>query len=94
MNRFDEHGGIYVAGSLLASIEMAMLFTLILSYVFYQGLDVNGGRSDRSTVQIINYSTLIRTSVILLLSIASLLSKLVAMEAEVLTTFNNQFSAS
>jgi uncharacterized membrane protein YphA (DoxX/SURF4 family) len=67
-------GGIFVSGALLASIEMAAMFTFVLASALYRGLEISCGCFSASGGGIISYSTLIRAFVILLFSIAAYIS--------------------
>jgi len=65
-------GGIFVSGSLLASIGMAGMFTFVLSWALYQELEIGCGCFGSST-ELISYSILIRALGILLISITAYL---------------------
>ena len=67
-------GGIFISGALLASIGMAAMFTFVLAWSLYQGLEISCGCFSTSDAGIISYSTLIRACVILLFSIAAYIS--------------------
>jgi uncharacterized membrane protein YphA (DoxX/SURF4 family) len=64
-------GGIFVSGALLASAGMAAMFTFAVASALYRSLEISCGCFAPSSTEIIGYSTLIRTLVILLLSIAA-----------------------
>jgi len=64
-------GGIFTGGALLSSIGLAVMFTFVLSSALYRGLKISCGCFGSSGAGIINYSTVIRALVILLLSIAA-----------------------
>jgi putative oxidoreductase len=61
-------GGIFVGGALLVSIAMAAMFTFALAFALYHGLEISCGCFGASEAGPIDYSTLIRACVILLLS--------------------------
>jgi len=63
--------GIFVGGALLASIAMAAMFTFVLASTLYRGLQISCGCFGASDTSIINYFTLIRACIILLLAIAA-----------------------
>ena len=67
-------GGIFISGALLASIGMAAMFTFVLAWSLYQGLEISCGCFSASGGGIISYSTLIRACVILLFSVAAYIS--------------------
>ncbi|HUT29233.1 MAG TPA: MauE/DoxX family redox-associated membrane protein [Sedimentisphaerales bacterium] len=62
-------GGIFVSGALLASAAMAAMFTFVIASALYRGLDISCGCFGASSADTINYSTLIRACLILLISI-------------------------
>jgi len=64
-------GGIFVGGALLASIGMATMFTFVLASALYRGLDISCGCFSSSNAEIISYSTLMRSCLILLFSTAA-----------------------
>lgn len=65
-------GGIFVGGALLASIGMAGVFTFVLGWALYRGLEISCGCFSAGT-EVISYSVLIRALVILLISLAAYL---------------------
>ena len=65
-------GGIFVSGALLASIGMAGMFTFVLSWALYRGLEIGCGCFGAGT-ELISYSILIRALGILLISITAYL---------------------
>lgn len=67
-------GGIFISGALLVSIGMAAMFTFVLAWSLYQGLEISCGCFSASGGGLIGYSTLIRACVILLFSIAAYIS--------------------
>jgi putative oxidoreductase len=64
-------GDIFVGGALLASIVMVAMFTFVLASALYNGLQITCGCFGASSTEIIGYSTLIRSSIILLSGIAA-----------------------
>lgn len=62
-------GSIFVSGALLVSTGMGAMFTFVLSWAIYHGLDISCGCFGASSTEIIDYSTLIRAIVITLLSL-------------------------
>jgi uncharacterized membrane protein YphA (DoxX/SURF4 family) len=64
-------GGIFVGGALLVSIGMGALFTFVIGSAIYRGLNISCGCFSASTVEQIGYSTLIRASMIMLLSMVA-----------------------
>ena len=64
-------GGIFVSGTLLASIGMAAMFAFVLASALYRGLEISCGCFGVSDAEIISYSTLIRACLILLFSLAA-----------------------
>ena len=67
-------GGIFISGALLASIGMTAMFTFVLAWSLYQGLEISCGCFSASGGGFISYSTLIRACVILLFSIVAYIS--------------------
>lgn len=65
-------GGIFVSGALLASIGMAGMFTFVLSWALYRGLEISCGCFGSGT-ELISYFILIRALGILLISITAYL---------------------
>jgi len=63
-------GGIFVSGALLVSVGMAAMFTFVIGSALYRGLEISCGCFG-ANVEIISYSTLIRSCLILLFSIAA-----------------------
>ena len=63
-------GGIFVSGALLSSIGMAGMFTFALSWALYRGLEIGCGCFGTG-MEVISYSVLIRTLVILLISLTA-----------------------
>ncbi len=63
-------GGIFVSGALLASIVMAGMFTFVLGWALYRGLEISCGCFGAG-MEVISYSVLIRALVILLLSLSA-----------------------
>lgn len=63
-------GGIFVSGALLASIAMAGMFTFVLGWALYRGLEISCGCFGAG-MEVISYSVLIRALVILLLSLSA-----------------------
>ena len=61
-------GGIFVGGALLVSGGMAAMFTFVISWALYQGLNISCGCFGSGTEQI-TYVTLIRAISILLASL-------------------------
>lgn len=64
-------GGIFTSGALLASVAMTAMFTFVLASALYRGLEISCGCFSASDAGIISYSTLIRTCLILLFSLAA-----------------------
>jgi putative oxidoreductase len=64
-------GGIFVSGALLASIGMSAMFTFVIAFALYQGLEISCGCFSTSAKGVVSYTTLIRTFLILLFSIAA-----------------------
>ena len=64
-------GGIWVGGALLMSIVMGVLFTVVISYALWQGLNISCGCFGTMSREIISYSTLIRAVSILIVSVAA-----------------------
>jgi hypothetical protein len=64
-------GGIFVSGALLASIGMGVIFTFVLASALYRGLEISCGCFNTSDAGSISYFTLIRSCVILLLSLTA-----------------------
>ena len=62
-------GGIFLGGALLVSIAMAGMFTFALGSALCRNLDISCGCFSTSNSESISYATLIRSRVILLLSI-------------------------
>lgn len=60
-------GSIFVGGALLVSMAMGAMFTFVLSWAIYQGLDISCGCFGAGTSQI-GYWTLIRAIFIMLFS--------------------------
>lgn len=65
-------GGIFVSGALLASIAMAGMFTSVLGWALYRGLEISCGCFGAGT-ELISYSVFIRALGILLISITAYL---------------------
>ena len=65
-------GGIFVSGALLTSIAMTSMFTFVLSWALYRGLEISCGCFGSGT-ELISYSILIRALGILLISITAYL---------------------
>lgn len=63
-------GGIFVSGALLASIAMAGMFTFVLGWALYRGLEISCGCFGAG-MEVISYFVLIRALVILLLSLSA-----------------------
>ena len=63
-------GQIFNGGALLASAAMAAMFTFVLSSALYRGLDISCGCFGTNG-GVISYSTILRASLILLLSIVA-----------------------
>lgn len=63
-------GGIFVGGALLVSAGMAAMFTFVLSSALYRGLDISCGCFG-AIGGVISYSTILRATLILLLSIVA-----------------------
>jgi len=70
-------GGIFVSGALLASIGMSAMFTFVIASALYRGLEISCGCFSTSEIGVISYTTLIRTFMILLFSIAVYISVIV-----------------
>jgi len=66
-------GGICVGGALLASAGMGVLFMAILASALYRGLKISCGCFSTSRADAIDYSTLIRAGLILVLSLTAYL---------------------
>lgn len=61
-------GSIFIGGALLISAGMGVMFTFVLSWAVYRGLDISCGCFGAGTSQI-GYGTIIRAVVITVLSI-------------------------
>jgi putative oxidoreductase len=66
-------GGIFVSGAFLVCMGMAAMFTFVITWALYQGLDISCGCFGSGTAKI-TYLTLIRALLILLFSAAAYLS--------------------
>ena len=64
-------GGIFISGALLASAAMAGLFSFVIGSAVYHGLDITCGCFGASASEVVDYTTLIRAVLILLLSAAA-----------------------
>lgn len=63
-------GGIFISGALLVSMGMAAMFTFVISWALYQGLNISCGCFGSGT-ETITYVTLIRAVGILLVSLVA-----------------------
>lgn len=63
-------GSIFVGGALLLSAGMGMMFTFVLSWALYHGLDISCGCFGAGSHQI-GVSTLVRAIVIMLFSLVA-----------------------
>jgi uncharacterized membrane protein YphA (DoxX/SURF4 family) len=61
-------GGIFIGGALLVSIGLGAMFSVVLCWALYMGLDISCGCFSSSSAETISYMTLIRALVIMLLS--------------------------
>lgn len=61
-------GSVFVGGALLASAGMGAMFTFVLSWAIYRGLDISCGCFGAGTSQI-GYGTLIRAILITIFSV-------------------------
>lgn len=61
-------GGIFVSGALLVSVGLGAMFSFVLAWALYMGLDISCGCFSSSSAEAISYVTLIRAIVIMLLS--------------------------
>ena len=61
-------GGIFISGALLVSIVLGAMFSIVLGWALYMGLDISCGCFSSSSAETISYMTLIRALVITLLS--------------------------
>jgi len=64
-------GGIWLAGALLASTGLGLLFSIALGSALYRGLKISCGCFSTSRAEVIDYSTLVRAGLILVLSITA-----------------------
>lgn len=64
-------GGIFVGGALLVSIAMAAMFTFAIASALYRGLNISCGCFSAARAEQVGYTTLMRASVIMLLSVAA-----------------------
>ena len=80
-------GGIFTGGALLASAAMGAMFTFVLSFALYRGLDITCGCFS-SGGGLISYSTVIRASVILLLSIVAYIGTITLRPNQIITCKN------
>jgi hypothetical protein len=67
-------GGVFVGGALLSSAGLAAMFTFVLTYALYHGLDISCGCFSASGGDQISYLTLLRAVVILLVSTGAYLA--------------------
>ncbi len=61
-------GGIFISGALLVSIGLGAMFSVVLGWALYMGLDISCGCFSSSSAETISYMTLIRALVIMLFS--------------------------
>jgi len=61
-------GGIFISGALLVSIGLGAMFSVVLCWALYMGLDISCGCFSSSSAETISYMTLIRALVIMLFS--------------------------
>jgi len=66
-------GGIFISGALSASVGMAATFTFVLGSALHHHLDVTCGCFGLSSTELIGVSTLIRATLILLVSLLAYL---------------------
>ncbi len=66
-------GGICVGGALLASAGLGVLFTVVLASALHRGLKISCGCFSTSRADALDYSTLIRAGLILVLSVTAYL---------------------
>jgi uncharacterized membrane protein YphA (DoxX/SURF4 family) len=62
--------GIFISGALLVCVGMAAMFSFVVTWALYQGLDISCGCFGSGTEKI-TYLTLIRALIVLLLSTAA-----------------------
>ena len=67
-------GGIFVSGALLVSIAMGAMFSFAAASALYRGLNISCGFFSASSTEQIGYTTLIRTLLIMFLSMAAYIS--------------------
>ena len=67
-------GGIFVSGALLAVAAMGAMFTCGIAMALYRGLNITCGCFGASSGDKINFLTLIRAAVILLVALAAYLA--------------------
>lgn len=63
-------GSVFVGGALLVSTGMGLMFTFVLSWAIYQGLDISCGCFGAGSHQI-GYGTLVRAVLITVFSLAA-----------------------
>jgi uncharacterized membrane protein YphA (DoxX/SURF4 family) len=61
-------GGVFIGGALLVSVGLGAMFSVVLAWALYMGLDISCGCFSSSSAETISYMTLIRALVIMLLS--------------------------
>lgn len=64
-------GGIFVGGALLVSIAMGAMFTVVIASALYRGITISCGCFSATSAEQIGYATLLRASVIMVLSAAA-----------------------
>ena len=64
-------GGIFISGALLACIAMASVFSYVLGFALYKGLEITCGCFGAGSTEIVTSSTFMRALVILVLSLAA-----------------------
>jgi putative oxidoreductase len=67
-------GGIFVNGALLVSISMGAIFSFAVASALQRGLNISCGCFSKSSTEQIGYITLIRSLVIMLISVVAYLS--------------------
>jgi uncharacterized membrane protein YphA (DoxX/SURF4 family) len=63
-------GGIFVAGALLASIGMCIMFSFVLASALWRGLEITCGCFNPSDTNIIGYWTLFRAVMLLFAAVS------------------------
>lgn len=62
-------GGIFISGAFLVAMAMGAMFVYVIISALYQGLEISCGCFGANSTDIINYTTLIRAGIVLLLAL-------------------------